>query len=98
MLLYSGTHKFWRDDEPSRPLMVEFASASASEPSEVKAWVGDELIEHTYVGVHSPHTWWGNNGLFCNHEPAPDGEVTIFVGPNCILRIESNLVSYEKLD
>ena len=74
-------------------MVVDYASASAKEPSYIKVWIGAELIEEVYIGSYSPHTWWSNNPLFGSKEPDPGGTATIEVGPNALLRLESNLIT-----
>lgn len=91
MLLAPGTHHFQRDEEPNRPMTIDYASASAQAPSYIKVYVGDVLIEHVYLSAGSPHTWWGNNPLFGRSEPAPGQHVSIEVGPTAIMRLESDL-------
>jgi len=88
MILYEGIHKFRRDKELLRPIVIDYASVSALSPSELKVFVGDKLVEHVYVGIYSPHTWWGNNSLFGRNEPLPGEEFTVIVGKSAIFRIE----------
>lgn len=91
MLLRTGRHPFRRDEEPSRPLMINYVSVSASAQSFVKVSVHSKVIEEVFVGPYSPHTWWGNNPLMTDDDTKPGDYITIEVGPNAIMRIESNL-------
>lgn len=88
MVLYEGRHTFYRDPDASRPFVVDYVSVSAAAPTQMRVTVGTTLIEHVHVGPFSPHTWWGNNGLFERHEPLPGERFTIELGPAAILRLE----------
>jgi hypothetical protein len=92
VLLREGKHVFKRDADPNRPMELEYAAASASEPSWCKVWVGDEMIEDCALGAHSLHTWWASNPLISTRGrwPEPGEAFTIEVGPNAVIRIEGS--------
>jgi len=92
MILGPGTHRLRRSGDADRPFVLEYASVSAQQPSRLRVWVGDALVEDVYVGAHSPHTWWSNNPLLTEAQyPPPGGEVVIEVGEGAVLRLEANL-------
>ena len=72
--------------------MIDWASLSASEPSWLKAWWRDELVEHVHIGPYgSPHTWWQGNALMGRHGLEPNGVLRIELGPGTKLRIEGDI-------
>lgn len=98
MVLAPGLHTFRRDPEPHRPATVLYASASAPEPSWLRAALdrghGAVLIEEVFLGASSPHTWWGNNPLFTDELLSTltvEDRLLIEVGPGARLRLETNL-------
>ncbi len=73
------------------PGNLDFASASASEGSFVRAWYDDELIEDVFIGPYSPHTWWVGNGLIGRKSPVPGAQLMLEVGAHVKVRIEGDL-------
>ena len=92
MILYPGVYQLKRDDDGSRTFSIEYASATASQSSYVKAWSGDgqgDPVEHALLSPGGTHTWWTSNPLLTERQhPPPGGLITIEVGLGAILRIE----------
>ena len=91
MLLREGTHELVADQTEGRPVELVFASASGPVDSHVKVWLGTEQVEEVHLGGGVPHTWWSSNPLFDVAQLAKDTVITIEVGPEAVLRVDSNI-------
>ena len=71
---------------------IDWASVSSSEPSFLRAWWKDELVEDIHIGPYgSPHTWWGGNALLGRHGLDEHGVLRIELGKGVKFRIEGDI-------
>lgn len=90
-MILSGPGVFVLRAKPGDSLMLDWASVSAKQPSFIRVWYGEMLVEDAFIGAYSPHTWWLGNDLLGRQRLQIGSLLKIELGDGLKMRIEGDL-------